>query len=81
MVIVEKSNGDLRIRLQPRRLNRAIKREHYRLPTLEDIIPELNGATVFSKLDAKSGYWQLLLHPESSTLTFNTPFGRSTLEK
>lgn len=37
----------------------------------------LEGAKVFSKLDASSGYWQIPLQPESSRLTtFITPSGR-----
>ena len=46
------------------------------LPTLDDIAPELAGFTVFSALDASSGFWQLPLDPESSRLTtFLSPFG------
>ena len=48
-----------------------------RLPTIDDILHKLAGATVFSSLDASSGYWQLPLSEESSLLTtFITPFGR-----
>ena len=78
MVIVEKRrNKTLRICLDPRHLNQAIKREHYHMPTLEEVIVKLAGAKYFSILDAKSGYWQIKLDPESAKLTtFNTPFGR-----
>ena len=38
---------------------------------------QLNGATVFSTLDASSGFWQVKLDEQSSQLTtFSTPFGR-----
>lgn len=78
LVIVEKPRtGKLRICLDPRELNKAIKRPHYPLPTLEDITPRLTGARYFSVLDARSGYWSIKLSHESSKLTtFNTPFGR-----
>jgi hypothetical protein len=77
LVIVEKNNGKLRICLDPKDLNEAIKRPHYPLPTLEDALSKLSGAKYFSKLDAQSGYWQLKLSEDSSYLTtFNTPFGR-----
>ena len=33
------------------------------MPTLDEVIHDLNGATVFSKLDLNQGYHQLLLHP------------------
>ena len=77
LVIVEKPNGQLRICLDPKDLNNAIRRPHYPLPTLEDATAKMAGAKYFTKLDAKSGYWQLKLKESSSYLTtFNTPFGR-----
>ena len=77
LVIVEKENGKLRICLDPRDLNAAIKRPHYPMPTLEDALAKLTSAKYFSKLDASSGYWQLKLDDKSSYLTtFNVPFGR-----
>lgn len=77
IVLVEKKNGSLRICLDPRDLNKAIKREHYRIPTPEDISAELHEKKVFSILDEKDGYWQVELDEPSSYLcTFNTPFGR-----
>lgn len=60
-----------------RPLNKAIKRQHCRLPTAEEIISEMSGARYFSKLDASSGYWQIKVDEESSDLlTFGIPFGR-----
>jgi transposase InsO family protein len=77
LVVVEKANGKLRICLDPKDLNTAIKRPHYPMPTLEDALSKMAGACYFSKLDAYSGYWQLKLSEASSYLTtFNTPFGR-----
>ena len=77
MVPVQKSNGKLRICVDLRRLNSAVKRSRFVLPTLEDIAPKLAGAQYFSKLDASSGFWQIPLHPDSAKLTtFMTPFGR-----
>ena len=77
LVVVEKENGKLRICLDPRDLNAAIKRPHYPMPTLEDALAKLTSAEYFSKLDASSGYWQLKLDDKSSYLTtFNTPFGK-----
>lgn len=78
LVVVEKPRTrKLRICLDPRDLNKAIKRPHYPLPTIEDITPKLMGAKYFSVLDARSGYWAIKLTEESSKLTtFNTIFGR-----
>ena len=80
MVVVEKPNGKLRICLDPQHLKKAIKREHYQLPTTEDITTRMAYAKWFSKLDANHGCWQIALDPESQLLTtFNTPFGRYCL--
>ena len=77
LVIVEKPNKKLRICLDPRPLNKAIKREYQSMPTAEEIMSEMAGAKFFSKIDASSGYWQIRLDEESSNLTtFSTPFGR-----
>ena len=57
LVIVEKPDGTLRICLDPRELNKSIKREHYQIPTLEDIQAKLNGANYFTSLDCSAGYW------------------------
>ena len=47
------------------------------MPTLEEILPKLANAKVFSVLDAKDGFYHVKLDEESSFLTtFNTPFGR-----
>ena len=47
MVVNEKRNGDLRICSDPRDLNKAIKREHYQVPTQQEIMGRLAGASVF----------------------------------
>ena len=77
MVLREKPDGRLRVCLDPTDLNRAIKREHYPSRTVEEVSHKFAGAKVFSKLDARNGYWNVKLDEESSFLTtFNTPFGR-----
>ena len=77
MVVVHKPKGGLRICVDLKPLNKAIKRERYMLPTVDDTLHSLSGATVFSSLDAASGYWQLALDEDSSKYTtFITPFGR-----
>ena len=76
MVTVVKPNK-LRICIDPKDLNRAIRRPHYPLPTIEEVATKLSKAKVFSVLDAKSGFWQVPLDEASSKLTnFNTSFGR-----
>lgn len=75
LVIVHKANGKLRICLDPRNLNK--QREHYKMPTRDEIHAKFSRATVFSKFDASQGFWQVKLDDESAKLcTFNSPFGR-----
>ena len=64
-----KSDGSICPCLDPCDLNKAIIREHYKAPTLEEISHKLSGATVFSKLDAKDGFWSIHLDTPSSYLT------------
>ncbi len=77
LTYARKANGKLRLCLDPKDLNAAIKRCHHRTPRVEEITHKLDGAKYFSKLDAKNGYWSVTLDPESQLLTtFNSPFGR-----
>ena len=77
LVIVKKPNGKIRVCLDPRDLNRGIRRSHYPLPTIEEVSTRLSRARVFSVLDATCGFWQVRLDEKSSYLTsMNTPFGR-----
>ena len=56
-----------------RNLYKSIILEHYKAPSLSEICHHLTGATTFSKLDAKDGFWSVHLHEKSSYLTtFNT---------
>ena len=77
IVLPIKKNGALRVCLDPRDLNKAIKREHFKLPSREEVMSQFKDAKYFSKLDASSGFWQMKLDKTSSMYTcFNTPFGR-----
>ena len=47
------------------------------MPTIDDVLPQLAGAKVFSTVDVKEAFWTLKLDEKSSRLTtFETPFGR-----
>ena len=74
MVPVPKKNGTVRICVDLTHLNQSVQRERHPLPAVEQVLAQLTGAQLFSKLDANSGFWQIPLAPESSLLT--TPFGR-----
>ena len=71
-----KSDGTIHPCLHPCNLNKTIIFEHYKAPTLEEISHKLSSTTVFSKLDAKDGFWSIHLDTPSSNLTiFNTHKG------
>ena len=78
IVIVEKpKTKQLRICLDPKALNNAIRRPHYPMRTFEEVTAQLANAKYFTVLDATSGYWSVQLDEHSSYYTtFNTPFGR-----
>ncbi|XP_060600522.1 uncharacterized protein K02A2.6-like [Ruditapes philippinarum] len=66
LVVTEKSNGDIRLCLDPRSLNSAIKRTPYPLKTLDDVLHKFGNAKYFTKLDLTSAYWSIQLSEESS---------------
>ena len=71
-----KKPEEIRICVDMRLPNQAIKRTRHVMPTLDDILMRLNGATVFSKLDLNSGYHQLELDESSRNITtFSTHVG------
>jgi RNase H-like domain found in reverse transcriptase/Reverse transcriptase (RNA-dependent DNA polymerase)/Integrase zinc binding domain/Retroviral aspartyl protease len=77
LLTVEKPNGQLRVCLDPRPLNKAIKREHFQIPTFDDVICQLHGKRMYTIIDMRDGFWHVQLDDASSKLcTFNTPFGR-----
>ena len=76
MVVVAKPSK-IRICLDPKDLNQAVQRPKFQMPTLEELLPELTKARIFSSFDAKDGFYQVSLDEESSKLTtFWTPLGR-----
>ena len=77
MVANQKPSGKVRVCIDPHCLNQALKRRHYPLPVIEDILPELSKARVFTKADLKGGFLQIQLDDASSKLTtFQTGWGR-----
>ena len=77
MVPVRKKNGQVRICVDLTRLNQSVRREFHPLPAVENVLAQMAGAKIFSKLDANSGFWQIPLDPKTAKLTtFITPFGR-----
>ncbi|KAK9709357.1 RNase H-like domain found in reverse transcriptase [Popillia japonica] len=71
VVVVPKSQNkeEIRICVDMRAANKAIKRTRNIAPTTDDIIAQLNGSTVFSKIDLRCGYHQIMLSEQSRTIT------------
>ena len=67
----------LKICIDPQPLNAVLMREHFKMPTLDAVLPSLHNARVFAKLDVKEAFWHVRLDEQSSLLTtMITPFGR-----
>ena len=89
MVIVDKKDGSKRFCIDFRKLNKITKSNSYPLPVIDDILAMLGKSKFFSKLDLRSGYWQIAMDDKSKEKTaftchlglydFNRlPFGIST---
>ncbi|XP_045023566.1 uncharacterized protein K02A2.6-like [Daphnia magna] len=77
MMVVSKPDGDVRICIDPSSLNKAVLRQHYSIPTVEQLFAKIGKAKFFCSLDAAQGFYQILLSEESSYLcTMATPRGR-----
>ena len=76
VVIVDKPNGDIRLCVNMSKPNAALLRTHHPYPTSEEILQDLNGSKLFSKIDLKECYHQIELAESSRHLTtFKTHVG------
>ena len=69
VVVVPKPTGDIRLCVDMRNANRAIVRERHPIPTVDDVLYQLNGSTIFRKLDLKWGFHQIELEEQSRNIT------------
>ena len=77
IVVVPKKDGQVRICVDCTHWNKNVLREKHMLPAVNEALAKLVIAKVFSKLDAKSGFWQIPLSSQSKDLTtFIHPRGR-----
>ncbi|XP_064469765.1 uncharacterized protein K02A2.6-like [Ornithodoros turicata] len=82
IVLVKKPSGKIRICVDLTKLNECVKRERLILPTVEEVLGSIGPARFFTKLDANSGFYQIMLSEKSQELTtFITPFGRYCFQR
>jgi hypothetical protein len=76
VLLVKKKDGSYRMCVDYRQLNKITIRDRFPLPLIQELLDRLQGATVFSKMDLKSGYFQLRVEPKDEGKTaFVTKFG------
>ena len=69
VTVVPKPPGDIRLQVDMRQANMAVERERFPIPTIDEVLQDLNQSKSFSKLDLTSGYHQIELSPESRDIT------------
>ena len=76
IVFAPKKDGTLRFCVDYRKLNAATIADTYPLPRIDDCLDSLGDATIFTTLDANSGYWQVpVAHEDRDKTTFTTFMG------
>ena len=66
---IPKKTGGVRLCVDMRMANKAIRRERHPTPTIDDLMHTLNGSSVYSKLDLRAGYHQIPLAADSQNIT------------
>jgi len=61
MLLVKKKDGSSCLCVDYRQLNKMTIKNKYPLPRIDDLMDQLHGSSVFSKIDLRSGYYQILV--------------------
>jgi len=76
VLLVKKKDGSSRLCVDYRQLNKLTIKNKYPLPRIDDLLDQLRGAAVFSKIDLRSRYHQILVKPEDVQKTaFRSRYG------
>ncbi|KAK2436721.1 hypothetical protein QL285_021693 [Trifolium repens] len=76
VLLVKKKDGRSRLCVDYRKLNKVTIKNRYPLPQIDDLMDQLKGASVFSKIDLKSGYHQIRVREEDVQKTaFRSRYG------
>ena len=76
VIFLKKKDGSLRLCIYYRDLNHATMKNRYPMPWIDDLFDQMKGATIFSKIDLRSGYHQLRIKEGNiPKTTFQTRFG------
>ena len=69
MVVCQKKSGNVCICVDIKTLNAKVVHDIHPIPLVDETLAQLAGARIFSKLDASSGFWQILLDTSCRHLT------------
>ncbi|GJR04854.1 putative reverse transcriptase domain-containing protein [Tanacetum coccineum] len=76
VLFVKKKDGSFRMCIDYRELKKLTVKNHYPLPRIDDLFDQLQGSSVYSKIDLRSGYHQLRIREEDIPITaFRTRYG------
>ena len=69
IVLVLNKDGSARFCVNYRKVNEATRKDGYPIPRIDETVNTLAGATFFSMLDLRSGYWQVEVDPGDQEIT------------